>query len=46
MVYRINRMHYKALIHLLCNETALYAAESLLSLCLGEMQSCLAQVLV
>lgn len=31
LIYRINRMGYKAVIHLLCSETALYTSESLLA---------------
>lgn len=44
LIYRIKKMDCKAIIHLLCNEITLHF--SLLSLCLGEVQSCLAQVLV
>ena len=31
LIYRINGVHYKAVIHLLCRETALYTTESFLT---------------
>lgn len=46
LIYRINWTHYKAVIHLLCNETAFYIVVSILSVHIGEMQSCLAQELL